>query len=286
MFLILGLVLRDSFSSLSLDLGARQNQINSISNSEMSFRYVFQEYINHPEQHQDIIVFEDDNVLIIKDSFPKALRHYLVIPKSPAITKVHPLDVFNRDYSDYTGEELYDLISEYVEKAKTMVAEDLGKVLECEPSKVAEIKNTRIKVGIHSIPSLKNLHIHVITTDFHLSSMKNKKHYNSFNTKFFVEFEELNPEFNEQYLRAYNQNYDSDSADSEDGDDGHSQEFIRHVRNETILHDIIKETPLKCLQCGEKFDFKFQRLKLHLETEVTKYYGSFGVEICTLSQEK
>lgn len=254
----------------------------------MSFRDVFQGYIDRPEEHQDIIEFEDENVLIIRDLFPKALRHYLVIPKSQTITHIHPLDVFNRDYAEYTGQELYDMMGEYVEKARKMVAEDLGKSLRCDAARVSELKNTKIKVGVHSIPSLRNLHIHIITNDFHLPRMKNRKHYNSFNTKFFVEFDELDPAYNERYQKAYNQNqdYDSDSADSEDGDNGRPHEFIRHVRNENILHDIISGTPLKCSQCGVMFDNKFQRLKLHLEKEFTKSYGSFGVDLSRIHQDK
>lgn len=48
-------------------------------------------------------------------------------------------------------------------------------------------KKSFIKVGVHSTPSMSNLHIHVLTKDMNLPWMKNKKHYNSFCTDFFVE---------------------------------------------------------------------------------------------------
>ena len=38
---------------------------------------------------------------------------------------------------------------------------------------------------------MKNLHVHVITKDFHSIKLKNKKHYNSFNTSFFIEYDQL-----------------------------------------------------------------------------------------------
>lgn len=42
------------------------------------------------------------------------------------------------------------------------------------------------KIGYHAEPSMQQLHLHVISTDFNSPSLKTKKHWNSFNTKFFV----------------------------------------------------------------------------------------------------
>lgn len=37
------------------------------------------------------------------------------------------------------------------------------------------------------VPSLRQLHLHVISQDFDSSHLKNKKHWNSFNTPFFLD---------------------------------------------------------------------------------------------------
>lgn len=55
--------------------------------------------------------------------------------------------------------------------------------------KVIELKGQRVddfKIGYHAEPSMQQLHLHVISTDFNSPSLKTKKHWNSFNTAFFV----------------------------------------------------------------------------------------------------
>lgn len=42
------------------------------------------------------------------------------------------------------------------------------------------------KIGYHAQPSMKRLHLHAISNDFISSSLKTKKHWNSFNTDFFI----------------------------------------------------------------------------------------------------
>ncbi|KHC29709.1 hypothetical protein MGO_05642, partial [Candida albicans P76055] len=90
----------------------------------MSFRDAFQKYIDHPERH-DIVLFHDQNVIIIKDMFPKSTRHLLVIPRNRQVTETHPLDAFCTDYPEFTGHELYNMVSGYVEKAKDLIIDEL-----------------------------------------------------------------------------------------------------------------------------------------------------------------
>lgn len=42
------------------------------------------------------------------------------------------------------------------------------------------------KLGYHAIPSMSQLHMHVISQDMISDCMKTKKHYNSFTTNYFV----------------------------------------------------------------------------------------------------
>ncbi|KAF6067025.1 Scavenger mRNA decapping enzyme C-term binding family protein [Candida albicans] len=159
--------------------------------------------------------------------FPKSTRHLLVIPRN-----------------QFTGHELYNMVSGYVEKAKDLIIDELFRYSNVnDKSQLSEFRNTFIKAGVHSIPSLNNLHVHVITQDFHSPRMRNKKHYNSFTTKFFVPFEELNPELNESYL----------------------------------MEKLIKTTPFKCTSCSKTFGNSMVKLKAHLHEEYTKKYASFIV---------
>lgn len=47
------------------------------------------------------------------------------------------------------------------------------------------------KIGFHSVPSMIQLHLHVISKDFASISLKNKKHWNSFTTSFFRLYDDV-----------------------------------------------------------------------------------------------
>ncbi|CAI5756021.1 unnamed protein product [Candida verbasci] len=250
----------------------------------MNFANEFQNYINNLDKCKELLLFNDDNILIIKDKYPKSIRHYLIIPKSSRITHVHPLDVFDNIYDDYSGVDLYELLKGYVDKAKDLIIKDLSESLNCKDQlKLDELKNNFIVAGVHSIPSLKNLHIHVMTKDFHSPCLKNKKHYNSFTTKFFVPFEELNPLYNEKYYKLVDkneENVDSESdfeeEEEEKFDEDEKPKFIRHTRGKAFLDDMIKNTPFKCTSCSKTFGNSMVNLKNHLAEEFNRRYNKLG----------
>lgn len=211
----------------------------------MSFADVFQRYISNPALCKDITVYDDDKVLIIKDAFPKALRHYLVIPKSQTITKTHPITAL----SDI---KVHDQLKDYVELTKQLIVENLAScgLISSSIHEMNSFKQEFIKSGVHSIPSLNNVHIHVITRDFNSPRLKNKKHYNSFNTLFFVDFDSF-------HGTEDNDNSDRDTIYSTDSEE------VDPVQ----MSSIIKDTPLACSYCGQEFGNKMVQLKSHLAEE-------------------
>ena len=46
-------------------------------------------------------------------------------------------------------------------------------------------------LGFHSVPSMRQLHMHVVSTDFDSPALKHKKHWNSFTTPFFLPLPEV-----------------------------------------------------------------------------------------------
>ena len=46
--------------------------------------------------------------------------------------------------------------------------------------------NIEFQVGFHAIPSMNQVHMHIISRDFISSALKTKKHWNSFTTEFFL----------------------------------------------------------------------------------------------------
>ncbi|KTF80178.1 hypothetical protein cypCar_00043051 [Cyprinus carpio] len=47
------------------------------------------------------------------------------------------------------------------------------------------------RLGYHAIPSMSHVHLHVISQDFDSPCLKNKKHWNSFTTDYFVESQDV-----------------------------------------------------------------------------------------------
>ncbi|OAD57226.1 Aprataxin [Eufriesea mexicana] len=104
-------------------------------------------------------VKEDDKVVVIKDKYPKAQYHYLVIPKADIPSLWH--------ITKETEDIVFHMHS---------VGEDLTK----------EHKDSEFLIGYHAVPSMYRLHLHVISTDFNSPSLKTKYHWNSFTTPFFL----------------------------------------------------------------------------------------------------
>lgn len=86
---------------------------------------------------------------------------------------------------------------------------------------------------------MNHLHIHVISRDHYSDFLKHSKHYNSFNTPFFVD------------LEAFPLNEHDDR---------------RHPGREGYL-----KSDLKCWRCGQNFGNKFARLKEHLAVEFEEW---------------
>ncbi|KAF2358812.1 Transposase type 1 [Trinorchestia longiramus] len=65
--------------------------------------------------------------------------------------------------------------------------------MHAEAKKFTEAKHPRInfRLGYHAIPSMAQVHMHVISDDFDSPCLKTKKHWNSFNTKYFVDSEQV-----------------------------------------------------------------------------------------------
>lgn len=109
----------------------------------------------------EYIVKADDLITIIKDGYNKAKFHYLILPNK----RLHSI-------RDVKAEHL-SLLKHMEKEAENLIKESPHK--ECN-----------FKIGYHSVPSMSQLHLHVISDDFCSPYLKNKKHFNSFNTKFFL----------------------------------------------------------------------------------------------------
>ncbi|CAD5114485.1 DgyrCDS3611 [Dimorphilus gyrociliatus] len=115
-------------------------------------------------ENPDLKVLETDKAVVIKDKYPKARHHYLVLPKE---------NISNLKSCQKEHVELLEHIHEIGANLKT------------------RHENSAFRLGYHAIPSMSQLHMHVISQDMISDCMKTKKHYNSFTTDYFVPSETI-----------------------------------------------------------------------------------------------
>ncbi|KAM7009182.1 aprataxin isoform 2-T2 [Tautogolabrus adspersus] len=108
-------------------------------------------------------VYKDDKVVVIKDKYPKARYHWLVLPWQ----SISSLKVLRGEHTD--------LLKHMQQVAEQMV------------QKCPHKSSLRFRKGYHAIPSMSHVHLHVISQDFDSPCLKNKKHWNSFTTDYFIE---------------------------------------------------------------------------------------------------
>jgi diadenosine tetraphosphate (Ap4A) HIT family hydrolase len=132
--------------------------------ASFGWRGALQEYVRKPESCGDTVRFHNDRVVVIDDKFPKARIHRLVLARDLSLNKATDL---RREHLPLLRE------MERVANEQIVRARESGAVGE-------------FQVGFHAVPSMLVLHVHVISRDFKSTALKNKKHWNSFTTPFFV----------------------------------------------------------------------------------------------------
>lgn len=277
----------------------------------MSYRFAFEPLIAKPEEHPNLVISYDENVIIIRDGFPKSVRHWLVIPRDNKVSRLDPIVAL-------ANANNYAMLKPYVEKAKRMITQEL------QDQYGGDWLNF-VRCGVHVVPSLANLHIHVILQDFNSNRMKHKKHYNSFTTPFFVPFEDFDPSPSRKTLLKNDSNYkkkklqhllrtkvsrkyDSDSDYDLEGEmhENTHEELLESLNEETQHVDpasqtilqvkagsesgplpyleialserelMVKISPMKCTYCLKSFSDNFKALKSHLLEEFISRYNQIS----------
>lgn len=207
------------------------------------------EYIDHPERYPDQVLRVTEHTVLIRDAFPKATIHLLLLPRSPAHYLLHPHDVFASD-----PVFLATMRAEAAEAARLAAAElarQLGAFSATNRARDVAMSRgdvpydelppgrdyaAEIRVGTHAHPSMAHLHVHVISRDMRSEKVKHRKHYNSFATPFFVPL-----------------------ADQPLGEEDARRET--GYQNGNLVGELV------CWRCGKAFGNRFAELKRHLEEE-------------------
>ncbi|KAF7550912.1 hypothetical protein G7046_g7872 [Stylonectria norvegica] len=196
------------------------------------------------------VIYHDDEFVAINDKFPKATIHTLLIPRSSKYNLLHPFDAFE-------DAAFLAQVQAETAKLKKLVAKELERRLGPYSSSDAarqavlngetdagELPSGRdweaeVKCGVHAVPSMSHLHVHVLSRDMHSDSVKHRKHYNSFNTPFLVDVADFPLARNDPR---------------------------RHTSEERYL-----KWDMKCWRCGRDFGNQFKRLKEHLDEEFEEW---------------
>lgn len=136
-------------------------------NITKGWKHSLYEYLKNP--NAELTLRYEDDVILIRDKYPKAKHHYLVLPnkKIPDITWLGELDI-----------PLLKRMGEVADEQIKKVQEEEGKEIQ-------------FKKGFHAIPSLEPLHLHVICNNWTERCLKNRSKYNTFNTDFFIPLDKV-----------------------------------------------------------------------------------------------
>lgn len=136
------------------------------------------QYLRAPHQHQASVFLDRPECLVVYDGYRKARVHLLLLPK-PAF-----LDL--PDIAAARPQHLPRL------QALHAIASTIARQLQQR-----EGGGEEVRLGYHALPSLRPLHLHLVSQDFDSPHLKNKKHWNTFTSRFFV-----SPQRVEQALRG------------------------------------------------------------------------------------
>lgn len=204
-------------------------------------------YTDSPDAFPDRVVYHNDKFVVIKDMFPKASVHLLILPRDKKKQRLDPQRAFDdlqfledcrkeeQIVRKIAAEELrrkfsHLSVSERVRNAAMDSAEP--------PDELPPGRNwlSDVKSGIHANPSMNHLHIHVLSRDMVGEKMKAPNHYQSFTTDFFIGLDQF-PLAADDYRRHYGWFKDS----------------------------------LTCWRCGKSFGRQFAGLQKHLLEEFNEW---------------
>lgn len=208
-------------------------------------------YIERPQDFPpERVIWYDDDFVAIRDLYPKAQIHTLLLPRNPAKTTLHPTEAFE-------DVDFRNLVLRGVKKLKSQVASELrrkyGLFSKLEAPRVAAMNSDdppdvlpegrdwekSVATGYHAKPSMSHLHIHVFSVDRVSECLKDRKHYNSFATPFLIPVEDTPL---------------------------HANDPRRHPGREGYL-----DQDFLCWRCGRNFKHRFTMLKDHLKDELEQW---------------
>ncbi|RYP20416.1 hypothetical protein DL765_002792 [Monosporascus sp. GIB2] len=203
------------------------------------------------------VVFHDASFVAINDLYPKASVHTLLRPRDAALRRLHPFDALGGPGSA----AFLAAVRGQAARLRRLVAKELqrrfGRFSRADAAREAVLDGggapgegggqlprgrdweAEVRVGVHARPSMNDLHVHVLSRDMFSECLRHRKHYNSFNTPFFVDLDDLPLA---------------------------PDDPRRHPGRAGYL-----DADLTCWRCGRNFGNRFKQLKEHLAHEFEEW---------------
>ena len=174
------------------------------------------DFANDPSS--PLVLHADTHCIAIADLYPKARYHHLVIARDRRLDS----------WKDLAAGD-----APLLAHMRTVAAAQVAAARAADPS----LRGVPIRLGFHAEPSMRRLHLHVISFDLVSVKLTKKVHFNSYTTPFFLALKDV-----EAALRspAGRLSVDLDSIET------------------------WKTAPLRCHRCGAAFPF-VPALKQHIE---------------------
>ncbi|ODA81742.1 hypothetical protein RJ55_00245 [Drechmeria coniospora] len=226
--------------------GTRGATVSSRSVHQFKDRMGLGAYLGDPGSlPASVVIYHNDDFVAIRDKFPKATVHALILPRSSQMSMRHPFDAL-------ADEVFLGRVRREAVRLGALVASELQRRLgpdsRADEPRQAVLRGDAepplppgrdwgadVRCGVHAVPSMRHLHVHVLSRDMHSPALRHRNHYNSFNTPFFVDL--------------------ADFPLAED-DPRRDPQRMAYLRRD-----------LCCWRCGRNFGNQFKRLTEHLEEE-------------------
>lgn len=170
------------------------------------------------------VLYRDEVCILVNDAYPKSTVHGLILPLDPSLLSLNELlgpnapdasissslassaaageraqpgfipisydgAIANADSTKTTTPVASQWISRpqnHVQLLEHMCSVGDAYVQFLQRTEPEKYANRRFITGFHALPSLAPLHMHLVSMDLESPCLKNKKHYNSFSTYFFL----------------------------------------------------------------------------------------------------
>eukprot|EP01080_Neovahlkampfia_damariscottae_P010805 gene10805-3423_t len=162
------------------------NKYNKLLNIRGHFSDALIEICKNIDEYPKSLYYKDKECTVLYDGYPKSKYHLLIVPNDLSITNCSKLNKNHKSLLKHMNE----------------LAKEISKEINLQTD-----GNIEFKWGFHAIPSLKLLHLHLISQDFISPCLKNKKHWNSFTTQFFVSIDEVLKQIDENGKVNFDEKY-------------------------------------------------------------------------------